>query len=231
MRFEASGLNITRLPLNAGPSDPHIPVITSSNLPTAKRLIVYIGESMQGHGIFAYRVIGQESIASGSALDFVHAIQSREDSTDTAIVIANLGELVWYRRGQRAMTIASWNALPRKTGVGNPMRIDPVKNHVPGHANTKEHVTSVFEEVLGKLARQDVVIDLIGVGEGAEEAVGYLDRHWKDWASRVRAICVGVGFVWRVGDDIRDEKFMEFWGRVSFLLVLLSTMHANGSYS
>ena len=186
---------------------------------------------MQDLGIFAHRVIGQESIASGSALDFVHAIQSREDSIATAIVIANLGELVWYRRGQRAMTIASWNTLPRKTGVGNPMRIDPVKNHVQGHENTKEHVASVFEEVLGKVARQDVVIDLIGVGEGAEEAVGYLDRHWKDWASRVRAICVGVGFVWRVGDDMRDEKFMEFWGRVSFLLILLSKIHANGSYS
>ena len=231
MRFKASGLNTTRLPLNAGPSDPHIPILTSSNLPTAERLIVYFGESMQDLGIFAHRVIGQESIASGSALDFVHAIQSREDSTDTAIVIANLGELVWYRRGQRAMTIASWNALPRKTGVGNSMRIDPVKNHVPGQRNIKDHVSSVFEEVLGKLARQDVVIDLIGVGEGAEEVVGYLDRHWKDWANRVRAICVGLGFVWRVGDDVRDEKFMEFWGRVSFLLVLLSTMHADGCYS
>ena len=174
---------------------------------------------MQDLGIFAHRIIGQESIASGSALDFVHAIQSREGSTDTAIVIANLGQLVWYRRGQRAMTIASWNALPRKTGVGNPMRIDPVKNHVPGNGNIKEHVKSVFEEVLGKLARQDAVIDLIGLGEGAEEAVGYLDQHWKDWASKIRAICVGVGFVWTVGNDIRDEKFMEFWGKVSFSFV------------
>ena len=231
MRFKTCGLNTTRLPLNAGPLDPHVPILTSSNLPTAKRLIVYFGESMQNLGTFAHRVIGQESIASGSALNFIHAIQSREDSTDTAIVIANLGELVWYRRGQRAMTIASWNALPRKTGVGNAMRIDPVKNHVPGHRNIEEHVASVFEEVLGKLARQDVVVDLIGVGEGAEEGVKYLDRHWKDWASRVRAICVGVGFVWRVGDDVRDKKFMEFWGRVSFLLVLLSTMHANDSHS
>ena len=231
MRFEACGLNITRLPLNASPSDPHIPILTSSNLPTAKRLIVYFGESMQDLGIFAHRIIGQESLPSGSALDFVHAIQSRDDSTDTAIVIANLGQLVWYRRGQRAMTIASWNALPRKTGVGNPMRIDPVNNHVLGNRNIKEHVNSVFEEVLGKLARQDAAIDLIGLGEGAEEAVGYLDQHWKHWASRLTAICVGVGFVWRVGDEIRDEKFMEFWGKVSFLSALLWTKTANVSRS
>lgn len=213
VRFEAAGLNTTRLPLNAGPSDPHTPILTSSNLATAKRLIVYFGESMQDLGIFAHRIIGQESIASGSALDFVHAIQCREDSADTAIVIANLGQLVWYRRGQRAMTVASWKALPRKTGVGNPMRTDPIKNRIPGNGNTKEHIKSVFEEVLGKLARQDAVVDVIGLGEGAEEAVGYLDQNWKHWESKVRAICVGLGFVWRVGDDIQNEKFMEFWGR------------------
>ena len=221
-RFEASGLNFTRLPLNAGPSDPHVPILTSHYLTTAKRLIVYFGESMQDLGIFACRVIGQDSIASGSVLDFVHAIQSKEGSADTAIVIANLGQLIWYRRGHRAMSIASWNALPRKTGVGNSMRIDPVKNHIPGNENTKEHVRSVFEEVLGKLARQDAMIDLIGVGEGAEEAVSYLDHNWKRWQGAVRAICVGVGFVWRVRDDIQNEKFIEFWGKVSLLFALFT---------
>lgn len=190
---------------------------------------------MQDLGIFAHRIIGQESIASGSALEFIHAVQSSGDSEHTAIIIANLGQLVWYRRGQRVMTIASWKALPRKTGVGNPMRIDPVKNHIPGNRNVTEHVKSVFEEVLGKLARQDAVIDLIGLGEGAEEAVRYLDQHWENWAKKVRAICVGIGFVWRVGDDIRNEKFMDFWGKVSFLLIFLQRyssvrIHAKRSY-
>lgn len=216
MRFEASGLNITRLPLNAGPSDPHVPILTSSNLATANRLIVYFGESMQDLGIFAHRIIGQDSIASGSALDFVHTIQSREDSANTAVIIANLGQLVWYRRGQRAMTIASWNALPRKTGVGNAMRIDAVKNRVPGNGSTKEHVKSVFEDVLGKLAKQDAVIDVIGLGEGAEEAVGYLDQNWEHWERKVKAICVGLGFVWRVGHEIQNKKILDFWGKVSF---------------
>ncbi len=179
---------------------------------------------MQDLGIFAHRIIGQESIASGTALDFIHTIQSREGSADTAIVIANLGQLVWYRRGQRAMTIASWNALPRETGVGNAMRIDPVKNHIPGNENTKEHIKTVFEEVLGKLVRQDAVIDLIGIGEGAEEAVGYLDGNWEHWKTKVRAICVGLGFVWRVGDDIHNEKFMDFWGKVNFLFSSLSSV-------
>ena len=225
-RFEASSLSITRLPLNTGPSDPHIPILTSSNLATAKRIIVYFGESMQDLGIFAHRIIGQESIASGSALDFIHAIQSEKDSADTAIVIANLGQLVWYRRGQRAMTIASWNALPRKTGVGNPMRIDAVKNHIPGNTSIKEHVKSVFEEALGKLAKQVAGIDVIGVGEGAEEAVKYLEQNWKQWENKVKAICVGLDFVWRVGNDIRNERFMNFWGKVSHPIRHFHQLHS-----
>ena len=168
---------------------------------------------MQDLGVFAYRVIGQESISSGSALDFIHDIQNGKDGKDTAIVIANMGQLVWYRRGQRAVTMTSWNALPRKTGVSGPMKIDSVKNHVPGNHNMREHVKSVFEAV-ENLASKDVAIDVIGISEGAEEAVWYLEKNWSQWEKKVQAICVGLGFVWRVGDEVKNEKFMRFWGRV-----------------
>ena len=168
---------------------------------------------MQDLGVFAYRILGQESISSGSALDFVHDIQTSKDGSDTAVVIANPGQMIWYRRGQRALTLASWNNLPRKTGVSNAMRIDPVKNHVPGNFNAKEHTESVFEAV-AKLAKEDVKIDIIGINEGAEDAVKYLEREWGRWESRVQAICVGLGYIWRVGDEIENKKFMNFWCRV-----------------
>lgn len=213
IRFQASGLNITRLPLNIPLAEPHVPILTSPNLATAKRLIIYFGESMQDLGVFAYRIIGQESISSGSALDFVHDIQNGKDGHDTAIVIANLGQLLWHRRGQRALTMASWNALPRMTGVSPPVRIDSVKNHILCNYDVKEHITSVFEAV-AKLAGEDVKIDIIGVGEGAEESVKYLDDHWGLWEKKVVAICVGLGFVWRVGDEVQDQNFLDFWGRV-----------------
>lgn len=168
---------------------------------------------MQDLGVFAYRIIGQESIADGSALDFVHDIQSNKDGADTAIVIANLGQLLWYRRGQRAVTMASWNGLPRKSGVRGPMRIDPVKNHIPGNEDVKAHVKSVFD-VVEKMASDDVLIDVIGLGDGAEEVVEYLDQNWEQWETKVRAICVGMGFVWTVGSLLKNEKFRDFWGRV-----------------
>lgn len=169
---------------------------------------------MQDLGIFAYRIIGQESISSGSALDFVHDIQNGKDGADTAIVIANPGQLLWNRRGQRALTLSSWNGLPRKTGVSNAIRIDPVKNHIPGNYDVKEHVNCVFEAV-GKLAKEDVKIDVIGLGEGAEESVKFLEEHWGLWEKKVEAICVGLGFVWQILDEVQNEKFVEFWGKVS----------------
>ena len=168
---------------------------------------------MQDLGIFAYRIIGQETIAAGSALDFIHDMQSSKDGADTAIVIANLGQLLWYRRGQRAVTMASWNGLPRKSGVRGPMRIDPVKNHIPGNEDVKAHVKSVFE-VVEKMASDDAVIDVIGLGDGAEEAVEYLDQNWERWERKVRATCVGMGFVWTVGSLLKNENFKDFWGRV-----------------
>ena len=109
--------------------------------------------------------------------------------------------------------MASWNGLPRKSGVRGPMRIDPVKNHIPGNEDVKAHVKSVFE-VIGKMAREDAVVDVIGLGDGAEEAVEYLDQNWERWEPKVRAICVGMGFVWTVGSLLRNEKFRDFWGRV-----------------
>jgi len=209
-------MDMTRLPLNTPSSDPHVPILTSPNLVTAKRVILFFGESVQDLGIFAYRIVGQESISSGSALDFIHAIQSGKDGDDTAIVIANPGQLIWYRRGQRAMSLKSWDALPRKTGVGNAMRIDSVKNHVPGNYDAKEHVESVLEAV-AKLAREDAKIEIIGINEGAEMAVQYLDREWARWEKRVQAICVGLGFIWRVGDELENKQFLGFWGRVSLI--------------
>ena len=169
---------------------------------------------MQDLGVFAYRIIGQESISSGSAVDFVHSIQSSKDHNDTAIVIANPGQLIWHRRGQRALTLASWSGLPRKTGVSNPMKIDPVKNHIQGNYDAKEHVECVFEAI-AKLAREGVKINIIGISEGAEYAVQYLEREWERWETKVQAICVGLGFVWRVGEEIENKRFMHFWGRVS----------------
>ena len=175
--------------------------------------MLYIGEAAQDLGVFAYRIIGQESISSGSALDFIHDVQNGKDGKDIGIMVANPGQLLWYRRGQRAMTMESWNGLPRKTGVSDPMRIDPVKNYVPGNKDVQHHVANCFDAI-AELAIKDVKIDIAAVGEGAECVARYLDQNWERWESNIQAMCVGVGFLWRMEQESFNEKFMQFWSRV-----------------
>lgn len=209
--MQSLGVNVTRLPLGATPDDPHVPIFTSSNLATAKRTIIYFGEELQDLGVFAYRTIGQVSTGAGTALDFVSAIQASKDGP--GIIIANLGQLTWYRRGKRAVTRVSWNALPGMTSVSGPMRVDPVKNRARGNENMTAHVRYAFEEVVRQMVNPDAKLDIIGVGEGASESVGYLDRNWDQWEDRIQAIAVGTGQVWP-GDAIQNPKFMLFFAKV-----------------
>ena len=208
-------LDLNRVPLNTPPTSPHIPILTSKNLSTAKRVIVYIGESTQDLGIFAYRTVGHESIASGSALDFVSKAQAARDNP--AIVIANMGQLIWYRRGRQAMTESSYQAIPRPTAVSPGLVRDGKRNLVPGSEELPEHLATVFEEVLGKLANKEARIDVIGVGDGAMEAVEYLQKAWGKWAARVVAVAVGASHIWRTG--LWNKSFADFWGKVYTIFV------------
>ena len=205
-------MKITRLPLSASPTEPHVPILTSNSLSSAKRIIVYFGEDNQDLGVFAYRLIGQKSIAAGSALNLVHAAQAGKDAP--AIVLANLGQLLWYRRGQKAVTHRSWLALPRATAVDGPLAMDAVRNKVKGQEKFIGHVRTVFEEVLGKLTDKNAEIDIIGLGEGAMTAVSYLSENWPARKDRVRAMCIGSGYLWPAYEEW-DADFEEWFGRVS----------------
>ena len=192
---------------------PHVPVLTSATLSTAKRIILYIGESSQDLGIFAYRTLGQESIAAGSAIDFVTHAQATRD--EPAIVVANMGQLIWYRRGRRAMTEPTFQAIPRPTAVSPALVRDGKKNLIPGSEGLPQHVATVFEEVLRKLASKEAKIDVIGVGDGALEAVEYLQKEWGRWSDKVVAIAVGASYIWQT--EFWDNNFKEFWGKVNCL--------------
>ncbi|KAI4203432.1 MAG: hypothetical protein LQ346_001781 [Caloplaca aetnensis] len=213
-------MNLTLLPLGTPHTEPHVPIYTSTNVPTCTRLIVYIGESWQDLGVLAYRTIGQESIASGSVVDLVRAIQADADSP--GIIIANTGQLIWYRGGQRAVTQTTWVALPRQTAVSPQMEIDEVKNRVPGNRDAGEHVAYIFDNVIPNMARKDVKVDVIAMGDGAPEAVRYLRETWDKWDKNVQAVTLGTGFLWSEGERARayiqcaEPLDMPLVGRESF---------------
>jgi hypothetical protein len=211
-RLKASSMNITRLPLGTPADQNHVPILTSENLAVAKRVIFYVGEPCQDLGILAYRMIGSDTINSGSVVEFVQNINSRPH-VDAGIVITNLGQLIWHRRGKQAMSQSTWFAIPRETAVSPSMRLDPVKNSIPMNEDLQSHITCVFEQVLGQMTDKDAKIYIIGMGDGALEVFEYLQSHWGMWKERVDAIAVGASHVWNT--QIVDEDFGKFWGRVS----------------
>lgn len=101
------------------------------------------------------------------------------------------------------------------------MRIDPVKNRVPGNEDAAAHVKYVFEEVVPKMVNPSANLDIIGVGEGASELVAYLQTEWAKWEGRIQAIAVGAGYMWTNG-EVHDAEFAKFWGKVSFLPKVLN---------
>ncbi|KAI9848565.1 MAG: hypothetical protein M1837_007234 [Sclerophora amabilis] len=197
-RLTALHVPIVRLPIGATTSQRHVPVFVSEALSTKKRVIVVFNESVQDLGIWAYRDIGNDGrggIDRGSAVDFVKKVQSQpSDSTNNdapGIIIANLGQLLWWRKGKQPVSFTTWDALPRKSAVHGPYRIDDVKNRVPENEDWEKHTAYVFEQVVGKLAAKDAKIDLIGLSDGGGEVVKYLNTHWSRWSSRIDAIAFG----------------------------------------
>lgn len=211
-RLLASSLTITRLPLGASATGKHVPILTSSHLSTAKRIIIYIGESLQDLGIFAYRVIGQDSIASGSAIDFVNNVKS-SSRDDPGLIIANPGQLLWYCRGKQAVSQSTWNALPSKTAVTLPMKPLEAKNRIQSNYGLDEHVSYIFDKAVGNLVNnKEVTINIIAIGDGGLAMFDYLNHTWDKWADRVQAIAVGSSHIWR--PYFLNTSFKEFWGKV-----------------
>ena len=239
-RLAALGMDIVRVPLGTSKDEPHVPILASSDIGKKRRVVVVIGESVQDLGIWAYRTVGQKSINEGSAVDFVKAVQKEiatttpPESSDVAtpdtpgVIIANPGQLVWYRGGRRAMTLRTWQALPRRTAVHMAMRLDTVKNKVPGNEDSERHIEHLFDKVLPELIMKDAAINVIGIGGGASEVVRFLDANCtllraslrlsmlmlagSTLSSRISAIALGSPA--HTVDDFTNEAFGEFLSKV-----------------
>ena len=211
-RLLSSKLEITRLPLNTPVDKPHVPILTSTNLNYCKRCIVYVGESDKDLGILAGRLIDHENFSNGSIINLVNAIRKSDPHDEVGIVVANPGQLLWYRRGRKALTHLSWDAIPRPTAVSTTLPFTS-KNYIPMNSTAAEHVACVFEDIIAPLRERGCKVDVIAAGYTGVDVVDYLQKEWSHWEKCVDAIVVSSGRVWQT--ELFDEKFKGFWGRVS----------------
>lgn len=222
-RLEDLGMEKIRLPLRAGPTDRHVPILISKNLQTASRVIVVFHDNFNDLGVFAYRIVGgSRGVNAGSAVDLVKYIQSQasspSDPTPPGIIIGNPGQLWWYRKGKKAMTQVSWAHLPKKSAVDECLRFDSIKNTIPGNRNSGEHVSYVLSEVIENLVNPKAKVDVIGVGTTANQVVEFLDKteNWPKIGHRIGGVALFTPYYWR--EEVKSKDLGEFLKRVCVLL-------------
>lgn len=189
-RLLEAGLGIIRLPYRgidpqreSLPNEAHVPILASPNLHQARRIIVVFGETTQDLGIWANRTISSEGINIGSAVNFVKAVRGDSNwakttdenghRTDTALVLANTGQLIWHCAGSRAVTQVTWLANPRPAGNWGQASMS-YRNKIPHNGIWMEHVAYVFEEVIWQNLDSSSRVDVIGISEGGLGVVKYM---------------------------------------------------------
>jgi hypothetical protein len=205
-RLSLLGIDRIYLPgfTTAKPDGPHVPILAPASeiLKTRKRIIVIANDAIQDIGILAYRQLQRELGLNGaSAVDLVKRVIKRsatgdeaekykdifkdgfklEDHEDTpALVVLNTAQLLYSHKYNKALTMRSWSAMPRKSMAHDMIKIHD-ENRIQGHHDPKEHIKTVFDDVLHNHNRvaQDAEIYLIAIENGSDNMLTVLEEDCK----------------------------------------------------
>ncbi|KAI1427377.1 Arb2 domain-containing protein [Xylaria sp. FL1777] len=210
-RLIALGLYSLCLPLNTTPSsDPNVPIFVTAGISDKSRVVIIFGETHQDLGVLAHRVLGGPGgIDKGSLVSVVKALlqkpSSPTDPSPPGIILANMGELLWWPEGRRTLSRTAFHAAPMRSAahVGN--YVDPESNYVHDNESPLAHVKYIFEKVVPAVVNPGAGIDIIGLGDGADVVESYLncDETWERIGGRINCfVSVGGQFPgWEVECD------------------------------
>ena len=91
------------------------------------------------------------------------------------IVMLNPGQLLYSHELNHCMTQVTWWARPKSSAIGDHYQINETHNRVPGHRTPEEHISTVFEHVLHQLLKDDVRLWIVGIADGAENFIEYMN--------------------------------------------------------
>ncbi|RYO19681.1 hypothetical protein AA0121_g4173 [Alternaria tenuissima] len=235
-RLSYLGLNCIHLPDFAmtKPNGPHVPILAPlpEVLKTHKRIIVLVNDTMQDLGILAYRQLQRElGINGGSVVNFVKEMIKRssadndaekdasifrdgyvleDKATTPALIVLNTGQLLYSHKYDQAMTLRSWSAMPRKSVAHDMIRIHDEENRVPGHRDAKDHVKTVFDQVICNPDRvsADAEVYVIAIEDGTESVLKLLTDNFDKYGTRITAMALIHSLV----DDsqVKDRRVRAF---------------------
>ncbi|KAI1408523.1 Arb2 domain-containing protein [Hypoxylon sp. FL1857] len=211
-RLENLGLKKELLPLGTTDlSKPHAPIFVSKDIASKTRVVIIFGETVQDLGAVAHRVIGgRGGVNKGSMVSIVSELlkqrSSPSDPSPPGIILANMGELIWWPGGNRTLSRSAFDATPMKSAVQNG-NLFTKQNEVPGNETFRRHVNYIFEEVIPHFVNDRAGIDVIGVGDSADTVEQYLDLVpvWETWKKRINCLALVGGLypIW----DLKNEEF------------------------
>ncbi|KAI1296461.1 Arb2 domain-containing protein [Xylaria venustula] len=215
-RLVALGLGSLSLPLDIdSSSDPSVPIFTSPNVQGKSRVVIIFGETHQDLGVLAHRVLGGPGgIDKGSLVSVARALlQQRASSTDPSppgIILANMGELIWWPKGRRTLSKIAFDAAPMRSAAHLGNYLDPERNRVRDNESPEAHVKYIFEKVVPTFVSPSAGLEIIGLGDGADVVESYLNSNatWARVGSRINCFAsVGGQFpAW----DVKCEGLREF---------------------
>lgn len=211
-RLENLGLKKELLPIGTSdPSKPHVPIFVSKDIAYKSRVVIIFGETVQDLGALAHRVIGGPGgVNKGSMVSIVTELlkqrSSPSDPSPPGIILANMGELIWWPGGNRTLSRSAFDATPMKSAVHNGNQFSK-KNEVSGNETFMRHVNYIFDTVIPHFVNERAGIDVIGVGDSADTVERYLDLFpvWEIWKKRINCLALvgGLHPIW----ELKNEEF------------------------
>lgn len=192
------------------PKVPNVPIFVSDSIEKKSRVVIIFGETHQDLGVLAHRVLGGKGgIDKGSLVSVVKALLQQQcspaDPSAPGIILANLGELIWWPEGKRTLNRFAFDGTPMPSAAHLGNYIDARVNCVPGHETPAAHVKRIFEDVVPMFANETAGMDVIGLGDGADVVESYLNCYatWERVGHRINCFAsVGGQYpAWEVKCD------------------------------
>ncbi|KAI8963993.1 Arb2 domain-containing protein [Daldinia sp. FL1419] len=215
-RLENLGMKKELLPLGTlDTNKPHVPIFISSDIATKSRIVVIFGETTQDLGVLAHRLVsGPGGITKGSMVSIVSALQkqcsSPSDPNPPGIILANMGELIWYPEEKRTLSRTAFAAAPMQSAVHRTNAVGK-DNMVEKNSTARMHVGYIFQEVIPHFTKDDAKIDVVVIGDSADYVEEFLDLPpiWNTWKKRISCLAI-VGGLYPIWDLKNDEFINEF---------------------